>query len=282
MINGINLNDPAQNQITFQPSINTVSEFKVDNSTFSAEYGRNSGAIVNIATRSGSNAFHGEGFEFFRDSALDSRNYFNQEPVPQSPFRRNQFGANLGGPVVKGRTFFFGTYEGLRQRQGIDINSGVLRDDQRAAVTDPVSRNLLPLIPTANAIGAERGRPLPRIGDSPRRYRPVHGRRPPQREQRRRGAPVLRVPARPPRRADAAAEHGARLRRHEALAPADHDVQRDPYLRFQSRERGPIRVQPHRHHVRAERQAEPARLRHQRRCDDRDRHPANHDRRARG
>jgi len=118
MINGINLNDPAQNQITFQPSINTVSEFKVDNSTFSAEYGRNSGAIVNIATRSGSNAFHGEGFEFFRDSALDSRNYFNQEPVPQSPFRRNQFGANLGGPVVRAgpsfsaRTRAFGSARG--------------------------------------------------------------------------------------------------------------------------------------------------------------------------
>src|SRR6266567_9515448 len=61
MINGVNLNDPAQNQITFQPSINTVSEFKVDNSTFSAEYGRNSGAIVNIATRSGANSFNGEG-----------------------------------------------------------------------------------------------------------------------------------------------------------------------------------------------------------------------------
>ena len=60
MVNGINLNDMVQNQITFQPSINTVSEFKVDNSTYSAEYGRNSGAIVNIATRSGSNAFHGE------------------------------------------------------------------------------------------------------------------------------------------------------------------------------------------------------------------------------
>jgi hypothetical protein len=153
MINGINLNDPAQNQITFQPSINTVSEFKVDNSTFSAEYGRNSGAIVNIATRSGVNDFHGEAFEFFRDSALDSRNYFNQEPQPQSPFRRNQFGANLGGPIVKGRTFFLGTYEGLRQRQGIDINSGVLRQDQRTAVTDPVSRSLLALIPLPNATG---------------------------------------------------------------------------------------------------------------------------------
>ena len=153
MINGVNLNDPAQNQITFQPSINTVSEFKVDNSTFSAEYGRNSGAIVNIATRSGANDLHGEAFEFFRDTAFDSRNFFNVDPAPQSTFRRNQFGGNVGGPIVKNRTFFFGTYEGLRQRQGIDINSGVLRDDQRAAVTDAISRRLLALIPTANTIG---------------------------------------------------------------------------------------------------------------------------------
>jgi hypothetical protein len=157
MINGVNLNDPAQNQITFQPSINTVSEFKVDNSTFSAEYGRNSGAIVNIATRSGANDIHGEAFEYFRDTALDSRNFFNPETLPgsttvlpQSTFRRNQFGVNFGGPIVKNKTFFFGTYEGLRQRQGIDINSGVLSDAQRALVTDPVSRRLLPLIPTAN------------------------------------------------------------------------------------------------------------------------------------
>jgi hypothetical protein len=154
MINGVNLNDPAQNQITFQPSINTVSEFKVDNSTFSAEYGRNSGAIVNIATRSGANDVNGEVFEFFRDNQLDSRNFFNQPPAAQSPFRRNQFGGNLGGPIVRNRTFFFATYEGLRQRQGIDINSGVLRDDQRAGVTDPVVKKLLPLIPVANAIGA--------------------------------------------------------------------------------------------------------------------------------
>ena len=154
MVNGVNLNDMLQNQITFQPSINTVSEFKVDNSTFSAEYGRNSGAIVNIATRSGTNDIHGEAFEFFRDDSLDSRNYFNQPPTGKSPFTRNQFGVSMGGPIVRNRTFFFGSYEGLRQRQGIDINSGVLRDDQRAAVTDPVSRNLLPLIPLANTTGA--------------------------------------------------------------------------------------------------------------------------------
>ncbi|HEV7500605.1 MAG TPA: carboxypeptidase-like regulatory domain-containing protein, partial [Vicinamibacteria bacterium] len=151
MINGVNLNDMAQNQITFQPSINTVQEFKVDNSTFSAQYGRNSGAIVNIATRSGTNDLHGEVFEFLRNQRFDSRNRF---ATTKSPFNRNQFGANLGGPLVKSRTFFFVTYEGLRQRQGLDLNSGVLTDAERARVTDPVSQKLLALIPEPNAVGS--------------------------------------------------------------------------------------------------------------------------------
>ena len=124
MINGVNLNDLSNSQVTFQPSINTVSEFKVDNSTFSAEYGRNSGAIVNVATRSGSNELHGEGFDFYRDDEFDSRNFFNPEPAPQSPFNRNQFGVNLGGPIAKNKTFFFASYEGLRHRQGVDLNTG--------------------------------------------------------------------------------------------------------------------------------------------------------------
>jgi hypothetical protein len=151
MINGVNLNDMVQNQITFQPSINTVQEFKVDNSTYGAEYGRNSGAIVNIATRSGSNQFHGEVFEFLRNEKLDARNFF---AASKSPFKRNQFGGALGGPILKDKTFFFFSYEGLRQRQGLTLNSGVLRDDQRALVTDPTSQKLLDLIPRANATGA--------------------------------------------------------------------------------------------------------------------------------
>src|SRR5437868_6331053 len=101
LVNGINLNDMVQNQITFQPSINTVAEFKVDNSTYSAEYGRNSGAIVNIATRSGSNTYHGELFEFIRNNALDARNFFNPVGTQMSTFQRNQFGANFGGPIKK-------------------------------------------------------------------------------------------------------------------------------------------------------------------------------------
>ncbi|HST51926.1 MAG TPA: TonB-dependent receptor [Pyrinomonadaceae bacterium] len=161
-INGVNLNDMVQNQITFQPSINTVQEFKADNSTFSAEYGRNSGAVVNIATRSGTNEFHGELFEFLRNDALDARNFFD---LKKPPFRRNQFGFAVGGPVpvpdfrkeptgtfhlAKNKTFFFFSYEGLRQRQGLSLNSLVLSDAQRASVTNPVIARLIQFIPRAN------------------------------------------------------------------------------------------------------------------------------------
>ncbi len=149
MINGINLNDMVQNQITFQPSINTVSEFKVDNQTYSAEFGRNSGAIVNIATRSGTNKFHGEVFEFLRNEAMDARNYF-QTSGRKAPFKRNNFGISLGGPIVKNRTFFFFSYEGTRQRQGLTINQTVLTSAERAGVTDPTSQKLVAMIPQAN------------------------------------------------------------------------------------------------------------------------------------
>src|SRR2546429_2539311 len=128
MVNGINLNDLSNSQVTFQPSINTVSEFKVDNSTFSAEYGRNSGAIVNVATRSGANQVRGELFDFYRDDRFDSRNYFNPPSLdtaghvtPQSLFNRKQFGFNLGGPLARNRSFYFGSYEGLRDLQGVDM-----------------------------------------------------------------------------------------------------------------------------------------------------------------
>jgi outer membrane receptor protein involved in Fe transport len=173
MINGVNLNDMVQNQITFQPSLNTVQEFKVDNSTFSAEYGRNSGAIVNIATRSGTNDYHGELFEYIRNEALDARNFFD---ASKPPFKRNQFGFNVGGPVNlprfgeggsalgykgKNRTFFFFSYEGLRQRQGLTLTSNVLTNAQRASVTNAAVLKLLPFIPLAtrevNGVGSFSG-----------------------------------------------------------------------------------------------------------------------------
>ncbi len=151
MINGINLNDMVQNQITFQPSINTVAEFKATNSTFSAEYGRNSGAIVNIATRSGTNEFHGEAFEFLRNQKLDAKNFFDKSDLPIPPFKRNQFGGALGGPILRDRTFFFFSFEGLRQRQRVPFNTVVPTAADRSSVTDPTVQRLLQFIPLANA-----------------------------------------------------------------------------------------------------------------------------------
>src|SRR5688572_8628152 len=152
VINGITLNNLTNASITFQPSISTVQEFKVDNSTLSAEYGQSSGAVVNIATRSGVNEFHGELFEFFRNDALDARNFFTLTSNQPPPFKRNQFGGQLGGPIVKDKAFFFFSYEGLRQRQRINLNSLVLSDAQRALATDTVIVRLLELVPRANFV----------------------------------------------------------------------------------------------------------------------------------
>ena len=152
MVNGITLNNLTFSTISFQPSINTIQEFKVDNSTFSAEYGQSAGAIVNLATRSGTNEFHGEVFEFFRNDVLDARNFFEFTSHRPAPFKRNQFGGNLGGPIIKKKVFFLFSYEGLRQRQGLNVNSLVPSDAQRASVTDPVIARLINLIPRANFV----------------------------------------------------------------------------------------------------------------------------------
>jgi hypothetical protein len=157
-INGINLNDMTQNQITFQPSINTTSEFKIINSTFSAEYGRSSGSVVNVATRSGASSYHGEAFDYLRNNYFDARNYFNQKgPLPQNrqnQLVRNNFGGALSGPVpfiLKDRAFLFLSYEGLRQTQAILLTSKVLTNAQRTALANspagPAYAQLVNVIP---------------------------------------------------------------------------------------------------------------------------------------
>ncbi|HEY2547669.1 MAG TPA: TonB-dependent receptor, partial [Candidatus Acidoferrum sp.] len=161
LINGINLNDPVQNQVTFQPPIDTLAEYKIDNSSFPAQYGRNAGAIVNLATRTGTNDFHGEAFEFFRNNDLDARNFFNPTvnsagaPLAQNPFKRNDFGGDFGGPIKKNKLFFFLAYEGLRQRQGLALSSTVPSPAQIATVTSTAVKDLLAtLVPPANLVGS--------------------------------------------------------------------------------------------------------------------------------
>jgi hypothetical protein len=152
LINGVTTNNLTFGSLMFQPPIASVQEFKVDNAALSAQFGHVSGAIVNIITRSGTDQVHGEVFEFFRDDALDARNFFEFRSSEPHPFRRNQFGGSLGGPLVRRSTFFFATYEGLRQRQGLDMNSLVLSEEERGAAMAPPVRRLVELIPRANYV----------------------------------------------------------------------------------------------------------------------------------
>lgn len=129
-------------------------------SNFEAEYGRNSGAVVNIVTRSGTNEIHGSLFEFFRHNRLDARNYFNPKtdrsgnPLPQTRFRNNQFGIALGGPFVKGKTFWFTVYEG--QREDVGLNSVARVPDPREIAALGGAQN-----PVIGALLARQPWPLP-------------------------------------------------------------------------------------------------------------------------
>ncbi len=119
-LDGLSVNDysngPPGSALGVNLGVDAVEQFSVLSSNYPAQYGRSSGGIVSASTRSGTNAFHGDAYEFLRNSVLDARNYFDRA---KPPFRRNQFGASLGGPLQRDRTFIFGDYEGLRQSLGI-------------------------------------------------------------------------------------------------------------------------------------------------------------------
>lgn len=123
MVNGGDANDLFVNSPGIQPSPDAIEEFRVITNTFDAEYGRNSGSVVNVVTKSGTNEVHGDFYEFIRNNVLNTRGYFNPD-VPD--YKQNQFGATLGGPIKKDRTFIFGSYEGLRLVQGVTSSSGTV------------------------------------------------------------------------------------------------------------------------------------------------------------
>ena len=155
LVNGVSTNNQTFGSLVYEPPLGSIEEFKVDNSAFGAEHGHVSGAVVNLVTRSGSDEVRGDAFAFFRNDALDARNFFEFTTPDPHPLQPNQFGGSLGGPIRRGRTFFFVSYEGFRQEQGVDMNSVVLSDAQRAAATDPVIQKLIPLIPRANVFDAD-------------------------------------------------------------------------------------------------------------------------------
>src|SRR2546428_7222997 len=126
-INDARNKPPASANCTL-PRIEPINEFRVFTNAMSAEYGRAGGGVFNVVTKSGTNLFSGSAFEFLRDDRLDKKNYFDDE---KPNFRRNQFGGSFGGPVAKNKTFFFGSYEGLREHKGITQVATVMDDQAR-------------------------------------------------------------------------------------------------------------------------------------------------------
>ena len=128
MLDGMDNNDRNIGTIVVKPSIDALEEVKVDTSLYPAEVGRAGGAVVNMITRSGSNAFHGSVFEYVRNDIFDAKDFFNKEQAgnplagQKPPFHQNQFGASVGGPIVKDKTFFFADYEGFRKIKGLPAN----------------------------------------------------------------------------------------------------------------------------------------------------------------
>ncbi|HEU5254626.1 MAG TPA: carboxypeptidase regulatory-like domain-containing protein, partial [Vicinamibacterales bacterium] len=128
--------------------VETIREFRVVTNAFSADYGRVMGGIINIATKSGTNALHGSGFEFFRNSRMDARNFF--DPGEPPPFTRHQYGGAVGGPIVKNRVFFFGGYERLQEDLGQTVITAVPTAAVRTGVVNPAVRPYLDLYPLPN------------------------------------------------------------------------------------------------------------------------------------
>jgi len=170
MIDGADNVSSVDGGFVLKPPIDAIAEFKILSHNANAEFGRNTGSTTNIVTRSGSNSFHGAAWEFLRNDAMDSSDYFTQNV---QPLKQNQFGATFGGPILEDKTFFFGYYEGFRNRQGETVpatvpslaeregtfpqplfsfftGQPVLVPNGQLPSINPVAQNLLPFFPLPN------------------------------------------------------------------------------------------------------------------------------------
>jgi outer membrane receptor protein involved in Fe transport len=177
-----------------RPSVDAIGEFKVVTSPYAAEYGWSPGAAIIVSTKSGSNALHGTAYDFFRNDSLDSNNYFAERAnQPKPTNNQNQFGGNLGGPVVKNRVFLFGDVEATRIEQGVLRTGRILTADERRGVfstairdpltganfpnntipgdrIDPVAARVMSMLPSPNAAGNNNYINQPNVEDESERY----------------------------------------------------------------------------------------------------------------
>jgi hypothetical protein len=146
LFDGISVLQPEPGQVAFFPVIDAIQEFKIESNSPPAEFGRFNGGVINLTTKSGSNTFHGDGFEFLRNEALNARNYFQRSNPTKPDYRRNQFGGTLGGPLLKDRTFFFVDYQGQRQSIAKSVTSVVPTVLQRQGIFTEAIGGRVPVI----------------------------------------------------------------------------------------------------------------------------------------
>jgi Carboxypeptidase regulatory-like domain len=132
LLDGSVVTDELFNNLVINPSVDSIEEFKIQKSMYPAEFGGKASALINVATKAGGNVFHGSLFEFYRNDAFDSHNYFAEKDQPVPPLTRNQFGGAMGGPIVRNRSFFFLSYEGLRLNRAVTNTFSVPSDAVRA------------------------------------------------------------------------------------------------------------------------------------------------------
>lgn len=119
LVDGSNVTDEYYNNLVINPSVDAIEEVKVGETSYNAEFGGKSGSVINVISKSGNNQFHGSGFEFLRNEAFDAKNYFDSPALPIPPYKQNQFGGTIGGPIQKNRTFFFLSYEHQITNRGL-------------------------------------------------------------------------------------------------------------------------------------------------------------------
>lgn len=157
LFDGISVLQPEPGQVAFFPVIDAIQEFKIESNSPPAEFGRFNGGVINLTTRSGSNAFGGDAFEFFRHEALNARNFFQSSNPAKPTYRRSQFGGTLGGPIRRDRTFFFVDYQGQRRSVGRTVISTVPTLLQRGGIfTEAIGGRVPTIYDPATTTGANR------------------------------------------------------------------------------------------------------------------------------
>jgi carboxypeptidase family protein len=165
LIDGAPTNGAYLNVVTVIPSQDVIEEFKVQTNNLGPEYGRFAGGVINLSTKSGTNSFHGSGFEFLRNKVLNANDFFaNESGIARPPFTQNQFGANVGGPIFKDKLFFFSAYDGFRLRKGNIFQTWVPTAAERGGDFSQIgSSNLSSALtiydPTTSGVGVNAGTP---------------------------------------------------------------------------------------------------------------------------